>query len=114
MKFIKKVVRKRTNWVKENYPQVELNVDHQGTQALVIAGADGWNYKPYDCRGGRQQPGWHQGHGDSRSMNIRISMNGPLKMTYAEWRALVDAVENAYVDARQEWAVQQLRASNDD
>jgi hypothetical protein len=103
LNFARKTIRKRGKYVTEDYPQVESRLTHGGSQILIVAGADGWNLKPYECRGGDPEPGWRQGHGDTKGKNIRVSMNAPLNMTWDEWCEVVKEVEACYVEAKKEY-----------
>ena len=89
LKLEHKIIVKRVKWSSDNHPQGEIKFNSTMCQGLVIVAKDGWNYKEYDCRGG--QP--NRPYADSRGMQVRISMNGPLKLTMEEWKRL-----NAYID----------------
>lgn len=90
MNIVKKVMRKRWG------TQVKMNIDHDGTQAVVMVALDGWDWSKYENRAGHKVT-WGNGvSGVTAGKNIRLSMNSPMRMTYQEWRALVDAVEEEW------------------
>lgn len=90
MNIVSKVMKKR--WGN----QVKLNVDHNGTQAVVMIAKDGWDWSKYENREGHKVTCGSGLSGQTRGKQIRLSMNSPLRMTYTEWRQLVDAIEEEY------------------
>lgn len=94
MKFVPKVMKKR--WGN----QTKVNVDFGGTQGVVLLALDGWDLSKYENREGRKVS-WGNGiDGCTKGLQFRFSMNGPIKMTYAEWLDFVKAIDVEWQNLR--------------
>jgi len=89
-KIVAKVQKKR--WGN----QVKVNVDFGGTQGVVLLALDGWDLSKYENREGGPN---HWNH-STKGLQFRFSMNGPIKMTYAEWRDFVNRIDNQWENLR--------------
>ena len=76
--------------IKNKYEQARIKIDTPMCQVVIIVGLDGWNYNSSDNRVPNR---WGQ---SSLGQNVRMSMNGPLKLTMSEWQGVNAAVEDAY------------------
>jgi hypothetical protein len=64
------------------------------TQVHIIVALDGWDYaKKNEHRAGNPDGRWH--HLDTRGLNVRMSMNGPLLMTFDVWNEMNQIVQEA-------------------
>lgn len=83
---------------KKGVDQVRINVrveDPWGTvNGLVILAKDGWHYDKYDTivESERAKSGG-VGSGDPTGKQVRISCNGPMRLTRLEWEELRDAID---------------------
>lgn len=71
-------------------PRVEIRKTLRGTQLLIIVALDGWDYKHEYVTS--QKSRWDV---NTKGLNIRMSMNGPLLMTFAEHKEMSDAILEA-------------------
>jgi len=93
---------KRFNKGKEN-DRIELRKTFTGinngqgrTQVTMFVALDGWDYaaKHEHCRAfQRGVDDWF--HTDTRGLNVRMSMNGPLLMTFEQFAEINQIVEEA-------------------
>lgn len=90
MNIIGKVMKKK--WGN----QIKLNLDHGGTQGIMLLALDGWDLSKYENRAGGPN---HWNH-PTTGLQVRFSINGPLKMTKAEWDQFVARVEEEYQNLR--------------
>lgn len=90
MNFIAKVIKKKWGH------QTKVNVDFGGTQGVVLLALDGWDLSKYENRQGGPQPWNHPTTG----LQFRFSMNGPIKMTYAEWQDFIARIDNEWENLR--------------
>ena len=67
--------------------RVELRKYLGGANVLIIVALNGWNYKN-ESRGDSK---W----GDTLGLNVRFSVNGPIKATFAEFTEINAIIEEA-------------------
>lgn len=87
MNFVAKLMKKRWGH------QTKVNIDFHGTQGVVLLALDGWDLSKYENREG----GPNQWNHSTKGLQFRFSMNGPIKMTYREWREFVDRIDVEWV-----------------
>ena len=82
---------KRFNKGKED-DRIELRKSFGAVQVMIIVALDGWNLsKKYEKREAHVQGnGWHT---DTRGLNVRMSMNGSLLLTFEQF-AEFDTIVN--------------------
>lgn len=90
----------RRNDDKHGARQERIAVMSHMCQVVVMVARDGWNYDMYDHRSDatRYKKTDYATRNPSDGKHVRISMNGPLRMTYAEWCELRDKIDEAYSD----------------
>lgn len=69
--------------------RIEVRRSFDSVQMLIVVALDGWNIK-HELRGGDER-----GHNDTTGLNVRISTNGVLKMTFEEMNDVNNAVNEA-------------------
>ena len=93
---------KKFNIGKEN-ARIELRRSMPGgvsgrgdaTQVHIIVALDGWDYsKKFESREENPKPGKHWNY-DTRGLNVRMSMNGPLLMTFELFNEINQIVTEA-------------------
>lgn len=83
---------KAFNLGKEN-ARIELRKT-MSSQVFIIVALDGWDLSAkYEYR--KENPKGHWHHHDTRGLNVRISMNGPLLMTFEQFVEIHQIVEEA-------------------
>lgn len=75
---------------KGDYKQACIKVHSKMCQVVIIVGLDGWEYNSRDSRTPNR---WGE---SSLGKNVRMSMNGPLKLTMDEWNSINLEIEDAY------------------
>ena len=80
---------KRVNKGKEN-DRIEIRKTLRGVQLLVIVANDGWDYKHE-----KRNPKEYSGYSSTKGLNVRMSMNGGLQMTFQDWDELNQVVNEA-------------------
>jgi hypothetical protein len=91
---------KHINSGKEN-ARIELRKTFTGiynnqcrTQVTIFVALDGWDYAAkYENRTGDRKDGYF--YTDTRGLNVRMSMNGPLLMTFEQFAEINQIVEEA-------------------
>lgn len=91
---------KQFNIGKEN-SRIELRKSFTGinngqgsTQVTIFVALDGWDYAAkYEARTENIKGEWF--HTDTRGLNVRMSMNGPLLMTFDQFNEINQIVEEA-------------------
>lgn len=91
---------KQFNLGKEN-ARIELRKTFTGinngqgsTQVTMFVALDGWDYAAkYEARTENVKGEWF--HTDTRGLNVRMSMNGPLLMTFDQFREIEQIVFEA-------------------
>lgn len=84
---------KRLNAVKPN-DRIELRKNFGSTQVFMIVALDGWDLSgKNEFRKGRDPKGYYST--DTRGLNVRMSMNGPLLMTFETFAEFNQIVEEA-------------------
>lgn len=83
---------------KDGTAQIEITKSFRGCSIVVIVAKDGWVYSPKK-ETVDSQPYTRSGYTAytiaTRGYNVRISMNGPLKLTFDEFDEISQAVEEA-------------------
>jgi hypothetical protein len=87
-------------YAKTEHPQVEIRKTVRGSQLLVIVALDGWKYRPSghvvgESPTGENDRGWSPSTYATASYGVRMSTNGPLWWTHAEFNELHEAVNEA-------------------
>lgn len=91
---------KRFNKGKEN-DRIEIRKTFTGinngqgsTQVTIFVALDGWDFsKKYEYRSDESKGNYF--HTDTRGLNVRMSMNGPLLMTFEQFGEINQIVEEA-------------------
>ena len=84
---------KHFNLGKEN-ARVELRKNFGMTQVFVIVALDGWDLAAKgESRGPSKSSGSY--YRDTKGLNVRMSMNGPLLMTFDQFNEINQIVEEA-------------------
>ncbi len=77
--------------MKSGYPQVEIRKTFKGTMCLIIVNlGKGYKYKSYEPVPSASS--WGQ---PTRGINVHMSLNGPLQMTFAEMEEMQTAIQEA-------------------
>ena len=69
--------------------RIELRKTFNGAELLIIVALDGWNYKNETIEGDKY------GHYKTKGLNVRMSTNGPLMMTFSEFYDIEMVVNEA-------------------
>jgi hypothetical protein len=86
---------KEFNLGKEN-ARIELRKTFGGTQVTMFVALDGWDYAAkYEHRRDRNKDDKNCFFTDTRGLNVRMSMNGPLLMTFEQF----DEINRIVVEA---------------
>ena len=84
---------KKFNIGKEN-ARIELRKSYKLTQLFIIVALDGWDLgKKYESREKSDDQKVFQTI--TKGLNVRMSMNGPLLLTFDKWQEIHDIVEEA-------------------
>ena len=84
---------KKFNIGKEN-ARIELRKSYRPTQVFIIVALDGWDLaKKYESREKSDDQKVFQTI--TKGLNVRMSMNGPLLLTFDKWQEIHDIVEEA-------------------
>lgn len=89
---------KKFNIGKEN-ARIELRKTFKGVQLFMIVALDGWDLaKKFEKRAPEydDQGNWMR-HNDTRGLNVRMSMNGPLRMTFDVFSEINQIVQEARI-----------------
>ena len=71
-----------------------INNGQGSTQVSMIVALDGWDYAAkHEARTANVKGEWF--HTDTRGLNVRMSMNGPLLMTFEQFAEINQAVQEA-------------------
>lgn len=79
--------------------RIEIRKAFGPTQILIFVAKDGWNYSEkhevadHDHNWSRRPNG--RPEVGTKGKNVRVSMNGPLKLTWDEYNELTQAIEEA-------------------
>lgn len=75
--------------------EIRKSFGHWGTQVFIIVAKDGWNLaaKHEDRAGAR---GKYVPNMDTRGMNFRMSMNGALRLSWAQYEEMNAAIREAW------------------
>ena len=82
---------------KDGHSQVEISKTFRGCNIVIIVAKDGWNYPPkHETVDSKLKPGTYPRNTVStRGLNVRMSMNGPLKLRFKEFEEISQAVAEA-------------------
>ena len=84
---------KSFNLGKEN-ARVELRKAFNYTRVTIFVAMDGWDYAAkYENRTGKETGGYF--HTDTRGLNVRMSMNGSLLLTFEQFAEINQIVQEA-------------------
>lgn len=75
--------------------RIEIRKSFKECQILIIVGKDGWNYSTKHEVADVAYEDSHWPKIGTKGKNVRISLNGPLKLSWAEWDEMVQAVAEA-------------------
>ena len=75
----------------KDHARIELRKTFEGTQLLIILAKDGWDFKHES----RTPDSWGR---STLGKNVRISMNGPLILTFAEMEEIQDVITEAKIE----------------
>jgi hypothetical protein len=74
--------------------ELRKSFEPNSTQVHIIVALDGWDYaKKHEKR--ESNPAGRCFHTDTRGLNVRMSMNGPLLMTFDLWNEMNQLVQEA-------------------
>ena len=81
------------NLGKEN-ARVELRKNFKATQVFIIVALDGWDLAAkHECRDSDKMNGYYWKI--TKGLNVRMTMNGPLLMTFDQFNEINQIVEEA-------------------
>lgn len=78
---------------KKGNEQIRIKASTQMCQVVAIVAEDGWEYDQYDGRS--DSPSLKRWAKISDGLQVRISMNGPLRLTAEEWYEFSKAIDDA-------------------
>lgn len=93
---------------KKGSPYIRLKKNFGATTLLIFVGKNGWNYKKEtnELSGGwpKTPQGYHTfDQFGTADKNVRISMNGPLMLSWEDYREIADMIEDHYLDLAGEY-----------
>lgn len=74
--------------------RIELRRSFKHSQVFIIVALDGWNLAAkHEARAKNPDGRWH--HTDTRGLNVRMSMNGPILTTFDDFAEINQIIEEA-------------------
>lgn len=83
----------REGRVKVPFHQVKVSFSARGYNGVALVALDGWNRSEWEMKNPPDQRQWAR---DTSGMNVRLSLNGGLSLTWPEWKQLNDYIERVY------------------